>query len=272
VIGINTAIVSGSGGYQGVGFALPINTAANVYNQIIKNGKVTRGAIGVNFENDVKPELLAVYGAKEGVFVQKVPPGMPADRAGIHPEDIIIAINGRPIKDGTDLINRISDTPIGAQVKITVLRDRKPMDFMVTIGDRQDVVNRSLGVEHHGEAGPTHAEAGPAKLGVSIENLSDARKEALGFKGKAGVLVAEVVPGSFAGDLGLAEHDIIVSINRQPVTSAEDVTRIWGLLKPGDPIAFHVMRSDSLPGRPGAQSGRAPEWNSFYPAGAMPSK
>ncbi len=129
VIGINTAIVSGSGGYQGVGFALPINTAANVYNQIIKNGKVTRGAIGVNFENDVKPELLAVYGAKEGVFVQKAPVGMPAEKAGIRAEDIIIAINGKSIKDGTDLINRISDTPIGSQVKITVLRDKKPQDF-----------------------------------------------------------------------------------------------------------------------------------------------
>ena len=142
----------------------------------------------------------------------------------------------------------------------------------MTIGDRQDVVNRSLGVERHGDAGPSHAEAGPAKLGVSIENLSDARKGGVGVQREGWRPGGGGGPGSFAADLGLAEHDIIVSINRQPVASAEDVTRIWGLLKPGDPIAFHIMRSDSLPGRPGNQTGRAPEWNSFYPAGAMPSK
>src|SRR6202166_3686357 len=98
VIGINTAILSESGGSQGVGFALPINTAAKVYNQIIKNGKVTRGAIGVSFL-EAKPELLAVYGAKEGVFVQSVSPDMPAAKAGIHPEDVIIDINGKSVKD-----------------------------------------------------------------------------------------------------------------------------------------------------------------------------
>src|SRR6059036_1900925 len=106
VIGINTAILSESGGYQGVGFALPINTAAKVYNQIIKTGKVTRGAIGVSFQ-EVKPELLAVYGAKEGVFVQDVTDGMPAQKAGVHREDIITAIDDKPVKDGQDLVNRI---------------------------------------------------------------------------------------------------------------------------------------------------------------------
>jgi serine protease Do len=272
VIGINTAIVSGSGGYQGVGFALPINTAAGVYNQIIKNGKVTRGAIGVNFGGEIKPELLAVYGAKEGVFVQEVTPGMPAQKAGIRAEDIIVAINGKPVKDGADLVSRISDTPVGSQVKITVLREKKRQDFMVTIGDRQEVVSSSLGVDRHGESAPGHAEVAPAKLGVSIENLSPARRESMGFKDKGGVLVAEVKPGSFAEDIGIAENDIITSINRQPVSTAEDVTRIWGSLKPGEPVAFHIMRSDSAPGRRGGnQIGRTPEWRSIFAAGAMPN-
>src|SRR5215470_4225993 len=167
VIGINTAIVSGSGGYQGVGFALPINAAANVYNDIIKNGKVTRGAIGVTFPSEVKPELLAVYGVKEGVFVQGVTAGMPADKAGIHPEDVIIAIDGKSVKDGADLVNKISDTAVGEKVKLTVLRDKKKMDFTVTIGDRQEVVNSSLGVERRGEsARGGKATPGPAKLGI----------------------------------------------------------------------------------------------------------
>ena len=271
VIGINTAIVSGSGGYQGVGFALPINTAANVYNQIIKNGKVTRGAIGVNFGGEVNPDRLAVYGAKEGVFVQEVTPGMPADKAGIRAEDVIVAINGKPVKDGSELVSRISDTPVGSQVKITVLRDKKKQDLMVTIGDRQEVVSSSLGVDRHGDSTPGHAEAAPARLGVSIENLSQARRESLGFKEKNGVLVAEVKSGSFAEDIGIVENDIITSINRQPVSSAEDVTKLWGLLKPGEPVVFHILRSDALPGRRnGNQVGRTPAWRSLFPAGAVP--
>src|SRR3984893_642302 len=177
LIGINTAILSESGGSQGVGFALPINTAAKVYNQIIKNGKVTRGAIGVSFL-EAKPELLAVYGAKEGVFVQSVTPDMPAAKAGIHPEDVIVEINGKPVRDGQDLVNRISDMPVGSQVKITALRDKKRQDFVVTVGDRKEIVSSSLGLssERPGESAPGKAEVTPSKLGISIENLTPARK------------------------------------------------------------------------------------------------
>lgn len=271
VIGINTAIVSGSGGYQGVGFALPINTAAKVYNQIIKNGKVTRGAIGVNF-GEVKPELLSVYGARDGVFVQDVTPGMPAAKAGIKPEDVIVAIDGKPIKDGQELVNRVSDTPIGSQLKITVLRDKKKQDFVVTVGDRKEVVSNSLGMERPGQAEPGKAEeATPAKFGIAIENLTQARKDAMGFKDNGGVLVASVNPGSFAEDIGLTENDVILSINRQPVASVDDVRRIQNSLKPGDPVAFHIMRSPIPVGRRGQTTGRAAEWRSLFVAGAMPS-
>ena len=202
VIGINTAILSGSGGYQGVGFALPINTAANVYNQIIKTGRVSRGAIGVNFAPEQKPELLAVYGAKEGVFVQDVTPGMPAEKAGVHTEDVIIAINGKPIKDGNELINRVSETPVGSQAKITVLREKKPLDLMVTIGDRQKVVSTSLGIDKPGETEPEKSTVAQAKLGIEMEKLSEARKESMGLKEKGDVWITEVFPGSFAEDIG----------------------------------------------------------------------
>jgi serine protease Do len=165
VIGINTAIVSGSGGYQGVGFALPINTAAKVYNEIIKNGKVVRGAIGVSFQED-RPELLSVYGAKEGVFVRGVTPGMPADKAGIREQDIITAINDKPLKDGSGLVNRISETPVGSQVKLSLLRDKKKMDFMVKVGDRKEIVTAGAG-EGPAETAPGKSEeATPAKFGA----------------------------------------------------------------------------------------------------------
>jgi serine protease Do len=274
VIGINTAILSESGGSQGVGFALPINTAAKVYNQIIKTGKVTRGAIGVTFKPE-KPELLAVYGAKEGVFVEGVSPDMPAAKAGIHPEDIIIEINGKPVHDGQDLVGRISDTPIGSQVKITALRDKKRMDFNVTVGDRKEIVSNNLGIERPGsESEPGKREATPARLGISVENLTPARKEAMGFTEKGGVLVVEVTPGSFADDLGLTETKddiatVIVSINRQPVSSSEDVIRIWSSLKPGDPVVFHVMQAATSARR---QAGAAtPKWVSSFLAGTTPN-
>jgi serine protease Do len=274
VIGINTMIVTGSGGYQGVGFAMPINTAAKIYNQIIKNGKVTRGAIGVTFApGEIKPELLAVYGAKEGVFVQDVTPGMPAEKAGIRPEDVIVAVDGKPIKDGTELVNRVSDTPVGTEVKITVLRDKKRQDYLVKIQDRKDVITSNLGVERRGSpAEPEKSEVTPAKFGIALVNLTDARKEAIGFKGKGGVLVEEVNPGSFAEDVGLAKDDILISINRQPVESADDVKRIQNTLKPGDPVVFHVMRSDApAAARRGAQTGRAPKWTGAFLAGTMPN-
>ncbi len=270
VIGINTAILSGSGGYQGVGFALPINTAANVYNQIIKNGKVSRGAIGVNFAPEQKPELLAVYGAKEGVFVQDVTPGMPAEKAGVHTEDVIIAINGKPIKDGNDLINRISDTPVGTQAKITVLREKKPLDLMVTIGDRQKVVSTSLGVDRSGaEPESGKSSVAQAKLGIEMEKLSEARKESMGLKEKGDVWITEVFPGSFAEDIGLVKDEVIVSINREPVKSTDDVVRIWNSLKPGAPVAFHVLQPDSQLGK--RSPGKTPKWESRYAAGAMPN-
>jgi len=272
VIGINTAIYTGSGGYQGVGFALPINTAAKVYNQIIKSGKVTRGAIGISF-GEVKPELFAVYGAKEGCFVLNVSPGKPAAKAGIRPEDIITAVDGKPIKDGTELVNRISDLPVGSAVKITVLRDKKKQDFTVNIQDRKEVlIAEGQGLERSGSGETEKGEATPAKFGIAIENLTPARKEALGFKEKGGVLVAQVNPGSFAEDVGLVENDILVAINRQPVESADDVKRIQSTLKPGDPVVFHVTRSDvPIAGRRGAQAGHTPQWTGLFFAGTMPN-
>ena len=276
VIGINTMIVTGSGGYQGVGFAMPINTAAKVYNQLIKSGKVTRGAIGVTFApGEVKPELLAVYGAKEGVFVQDVTSGMPAQKAGIRKEDVIVAVDGKPIKDGSELVNRVSDTPVGSEVKITVLRDKKKMDFMVKIGDRRDVITSSnLGGERRETPSePEKAEvATPAKFGITLLTLTAARKDAMGFKEKGGVLIEEVTPSSFAEDVGLAKDDILVSINRQPVESAEDVKRIQNTLKPGDPVVFQVMRSDvPSAARRNGQTSRTPRWSGAFLAGTMPN-
>src|SRR5690349_13716786 len=128
VIGVNTMIATQSGGYQGIGFALPINMVARVYNDIIRTGKVTRGSIGVEwYKPDNKPELFKALGTNQGVLVSRIQKGGPAEKAGLKVEDIIIAMNGKPVKDGEDLVSRVADTPIGTPATVTVDRDGKRM-------------------------------------------------------------------------------------------------------------------------------------------------
>ncbi len=142
VVGINTAIASRSGGYQGIGFALPINQAVKVYNEIIKSGKVTRGGIGVSFvpsESAQAGPLLKAYGTTEGAFIQSVAPGGPADKAGMKGGDIIVAVEGTPIHNGGELIERVTSTPIGNSLTVTVLREGKRQDFRVVVADLAQV-------------------------------------------------------------------------------------------------------------------------------------
>src|ERR1039457_2003606 len=116
VVGINTAIASRTGGYQGIGFALPINTAAMVYNEIIKNGKVTRGSIGIKFAISDLPDTVAAIkasGANEGVFVSEITPGGPSEKAGLKEGDVIVGINGKPVHGGDSLVDTVTATPVG---------------------------------------------------------------------------------------------------------------------------------------------------------------
>jgi serine protease Do len=261
VIGINTMIASRSGGYQGIGFALPINTAVKVYNQIIKTGRVTRGSIGVSFspDEDHNRELVKGYGGTAGVFVQKVEPGGPAEKAGLEASDIIVALNGKPVARGQDLMESVADASIGETMKITVLRNGKKEDFSVVIGDRNKVFAAQFGGTRNEESG--QGEGTQAKFGISIKNLNNALRESLAYKGPAGVVVTEVESGSFAEDIGLQANDIITNINRQAVTSSEELIRLQGALKPGDAVAFRVMRAGGTRNQP--------EWTTLFLAGPL---
>ena len=260
VIGINTAIASRSGGYQGIGFALPINEAVKVYNDIIKNGKVVRGSIGITFtpSDSAKADaLLKASGAKEGVFVEQVPADGPADKAGLKAEDVIVAVNGKPIRNGGELVDRVTSTPIGSSLTVTVLREGKRMDFTVIVADLAKVFPDRFGTGKEEESGP--AEGTQALFGIAIENLTDARRENMGIK-QHGVLISSVEQNSFSEDIGMRKGDVILEINRQPVHSTDDVTRIQKTLKPGDAVAFRILR----------QSGRT-EWTPLFLAGSLPT-
>ncbi|MEP6715380.1 MAG: Do family serine endopeptidase [Terriglobia bacterium] len=261
VVGINTMIASRSGGYQGIGFAMPINTAAKVYNEIIKQGRVTRGSIGISLE-ETNESSLKVYGAPHGVLVRTVTPDSPGDKAGIHEQDVITSIGNKPVHKSQDVIDMISESPIGSTVKMGIVRDRKPETLSVMVGDRTKVW-ASL----YGGQTPAESDAAPSatqmKFGMSVQDLRQADKDQAGLKVKGGVMITSVEPGTFAEDVGLQKGDVIVEMNRQAINGRDDVRRIQATLKPGDPVLFHVMRE--LGGTRGGG-----DWTSFYPAGKLP--
>jgi len=261
VIGINTAIASRSGGYQGVGFALPINTAAEVYNDIIKNGRVTRGSIGISFtpsDTDQARALLKANGVNEGVFVQTVAPGGPSEKAGLKEGDIIVAINGKPVKDGTELVRTVTATPVGSPLAITVVRDGRRENYKVLVGDLAQIFPDKFGGKQN-EA-ENKEQAGVASFGMQIQNLTAKQRETLNLKVTGGVQVVSVEPDSFAQDIGLRQGDILLAINNHPVNSTDDLMKLKSSLKPGDAVALKIMRSQ----------GRGGDWISSFVAGTLP--
>lgn len=263
VVGVNTMIATRTGAFDGVGFALPMNLAVSAYNQIIKSGKVSRGAIGIRFNANVKPELMKVYGATSGVFVDEVTPGGPADHAGIHEADVITSFNGRPVKNGDDLLSTVAETEVGKRVPVTVLRDGKTLTLTLEVGDRAKIIAGNL---HPGdeENGNDSEQGAPVKFGLSVQNVTEHERESLNLKENGGVVVTGVDESSFAEDLGIRNGDVILAINRQPMNSVDDVKRIAGKLKAGDPVAFKLMRAAGPNGRG--------EWQTFFAAGTLPNQ
>lgn len=264
VVGINTAIASRSGQYEGIGFALPINTAAQVYNAIIKYGKMTRGSIGISFtpsDDPSAPALLKANGAAAGVFVQTVAPGGPSDKAGIKDGDIIVALNGKPVHDGNELIDTVTATPIGNALDVSVLREGKRQNFKVVVGDLAQIFPDRFG--NGGDTGQAQQGGTSVSFGMSIQTLTDRQRETFGIQEKGGVQVVDVDANSFAEDIGLIRNDVILSINNHPVSSTEDVKKLQSTLKAGDAVAFHVLR----------RAGNAPNanWISQYLAGTLPA-
>jgi len=256
VIGINTMIASSNGDFDGIGFALPINLAVTSYNQIVKTGKVSRGAIGIQFAREENSALLKAYGASTGVFVQSVTPDGPAAHAGVKPADVITAVNGQSIKNGDQLVQVIAGTAPGSTVHLSVLRDGKTMEVPIKVGNRAELFanNGGNGSGQGGEGEATHA-----RLGVSVESLTPSERDQVGLK-SGGVLIASVQPGSFADDIGLQKGDVIVEINRHVVTSPEDVSNIMRLAKPGEAMAFKVMRN------------AGGNWSPLFAAGTVPEQ
>ncbi|HEY3850083.1 MAG TPA: Do family serine endopeptidase [Steroidobacteraceae bacterium] len=198
LVGINSAILSGSGGNIGIGFAIPVNMAKGVMDQLIKYGQVKRGVLGVNIY-DVTPDIAKEFGLAEasGALVAGVSQGSSAERAGVKTGDIIVSINGVPVKNAHELRNSIGMLQIGDQVEIGLLRDGKPRKVTALVAERSESESANATDIHHGLEGADLADAPDG----------------------GGVLVRGVTDGSPASVAGLRSNDLIVGIGRTPVSS-----------------------------------------------------
>ena len=238
VIGVNTAIYTQSNGYQGIGFALPSNTVVEIYNDLISpSHKVTRGSIGIQFREGLSGAVNRVYGFKNGVLVQVVTPGGPAEKGGIKVGDIITTIDGLSIKDGDDLVNEIASRRPGSTIRLGYLRDGKQGDASVTIGDR-DKVFADLGGQPAESGNDEKGDAGEAKLGIVVREASASTTAKLHTPG---VVIQSVRSGSFGDLQGLAPGLVIVRINKQPTATKDQFDTVVGKLKTGDDVVFEVI-------------------------------
>ncbi len=243
VIGMNTAIFTSSGGSAGVGFAIPSNIIASVYNMLIgPEHKVVRGSIGISFQPSTSAAVQRMYGFKSGVIVATVTPGKGAAKAGIQANDVITSIDGRQIKDGDDLVSDISARRVGTGVKLGYLRDGKSGTATVTIGDRAEL-SANNGDGNNDDNTPQDADAGQGKLGITVASLPPAMASKMGVKG--GVAISSVKPGSFAEEIGLVKGYIIVAINKRPVTDEASYRSIVNSLKSGEDVVFVVHAPNS---------------------------
>ncbi len=238
VVGMNPAIYTQSMGSQGVGFAMPSNTIASVYNMLIgPDHKVTRGSIGISFQPALNSAVGRMYGFSNGVMVSTVTPSGGAAKAGIQPGDVIVSIDGRNIKDGDDLVNDISARKVGSVVKLGYLRNGKQNTANVSIGDRAKTYADIAGEQDDNSPQQT-PDPGQNTLGITVSPVPPALLKKLNIPG--GVIVSSVKPGSFADDINLGKGAVIVEINKKPVTDEASYRAIVSSLKSKDDVVFVV--------------------------------
>lgn len=262
VIGMNSQIATSTGDYNGIGFALPANETNFVYKQLIAQGKVQRGYLGITLES-VHDEFAKVYGLSEakGAIITSVTTkeggqATPAVKAGLQQNDIIVDFEGAPVANAQDLIQRVASSPVGTQVTLAFLRDvngkldKKTVN--VTLGERPPPNNR----EWTGPTKETPREVNPRgnslHLGITLAELTPQLLADRHLTGVQGLYVKDIDPNGLiaeirvppAGGPALFEGDVINRINRNPVTSLADFQRVLSGLKAGDPIVLNVTRRD----------------------------
>ncbi len=230
VIGINSQIYTGSGGYMGISFAIPIDVAMNVEQQLVAHGHVVRGRLGVMIQ-DVNQSLARSFGLDrpEGALVAKVEKGSPGEAAGLRPGDVVLAVNGNPISDSTDLPPRIAAMKPGTTAKLTIWRDRARRELDVKVGSAKD----------EPVASASDAEHPSGKLGLVVRPLTPEEQRSADVKGGA---VVEDVTGP-AARAGIQPGDVVVAVDGTPVRSVQQLRDLTEKAK--DHVALLVQRGDA---------------------------
>jgi serine protease Do len=235
-IGINTAIFSQSGGSVGIGFAIPMTLAKSVVTQLAESGTVTRGWLGVGIQ-PVTPDLAKTFGRAEttGVLVSSVSEGSPAERAGLKSGDIITEYDGRKVERASDLPRAVAGTPVGRDVRLSVVRDGKTLVLTARI--------EALDAKE-----PRRAEGGERvrpTLGLSVQPLTPALARQLGVKATQGVVVQRVEDGSPAADAGFERGDVIVEVDKKPIKTVGELRESVDKRANGKPMLFRIQRQDA---------------------------
>ncbi len=249
VVGINTAIVSPQVG-QGIGFAVPVNLAKQVIPQLQAKGKVARGYLGVSV-SEMTPEYAQGFGLPEntqGALVQQVVPRAPAAKAGVKEGDVVVALNGKPVRSSSELTRRVALIPPGGKAELTLLRGGQKKEIAVTVVQRPDeeVLARGEmepgGGEGEGEE-PAQAR-GPreTRLGIKLAELTPERARQLEIEGAAGVLVTEVSADGPAARAGIQRGDVILTVNGQPVRHPGQAADLVKKMKTGQVAMLRVQR------------------------------
>jgi len=230
MVGINTAIYSRSGGNIGIGFAIPINMAQNVIEQLKATGKVTRGWLGVMIQN-VSQDLAKQFGLDRpiGALVGEVSPGGPAEKAGILPGDIIVEYKGTEITQMNMLPTLVAQTPVGETVNVALFRNGKKKNVSITVAKlEEDEATAEIGQE--------------SVLGLTVQQLTPELAQSLKIKDKEGIIVANVEPGSAAEEAGLRPGDLILEVNRQEIKNMEEYNKALANLDKKESILLLVKR------------------------------
>lgn len=233
VIGINTAILTTSGGSIGIGFAIPVNKAKRIVESLVKYGEVRWPWIGISMQ-ELTPELAKEFGVEKGVLVADVFKNSPAEKAGIKPGDVIQKINGKEVKSPIGLKNEVLKKRIGEKIKITLIRKGKEISLEVITGKRPEKIAL------RGEKG-YRAE----RMGIVVESITPSLRKRYEIpEREKGVVVVEVEPGSPAREVGITPGDVIISINQIPISGVEDFEQVVKKIKPGGRVLMQIRRGE----------------------------
>lgn len=233
VVGINSALYSRTGGYMGIGFAIPINMAKSIKEQLQNNGKVTRGYLGVGIQ-DVDEGLAESFGLDKsgGVLITDVQEDTPASKAGIKNQDIIVKLGDIELKDTQDLRNRIAQTTPGTDIVLHLMRDGKPIELQVTIGEQP---------ADFGKVAQAVPDENPlSSFGLVLQDLTPDLAEQLGYKGRQGLVISEVTPGSPAAVVGLKSGLLIEEVQKVPVKNLEELKLIMQQSQTKDRVLLRI--------------------------------